>query len=141
MVLFFGYEFSRTSQVLLRAGFGLLIAGAAYVVWHLLSKGSPGVMDEDAVRSRWISLRHADLVRVRDMLKSIWRWFLGPFIPGLVVLIAAFARTSYVHAHPAVLLIDLLLFGAVFLAIGRVNARGARRLQGEIDELEVEGRD
>ena len=95
----------------------------------------------NAGRASWLAFRRAELVRQRDLLRSIWLWYLGPFIPGLVVLIAAFARTSYVHAHPAVLLIDLLLFGAIFLAIGRVNARGARKLQEQIDELDEEGRD
>ena len=31
VILFFAWEFSRTSQLLVRAGFGLLIAGSCYV--------------------------------------------------------------------------------------------------------------
>jgi hypothetical protein len=145
VVLFFGYEFSRTSLLLLRVGFGLLIAGASYLAWHLLSKGSPGAspgaIGEDAGRSSWLEFQRRELVRQRDLLRSIWRWYLGPVIPGLVVLVVAFARTSYVHAHPSILLIDVSLMAAVFLAIDRVNARGARRLQQQIDELEEQGRD
>ncbi len=41
LILFFGRVFLRANDLLPRVGCGLIIAGVAYVTWHLLSKGSP----------------------------------------------------------------------------------------------------
>ena len=76
LVVFFGFEFSLTKQVLARVGFGLLIAGIAYLVWHMLSKGSPGTVDEKAGLSSWIQFQRRELVRQRDLLQSVWLWYL-----------------------------------------------------------------
>ena len=141
VMVFFGYEFSRTGDVLVRLGFGLLMAGTSYVVWHMLSKGSPGAADEIAGLSGWIQLQRRELVRQRDRLRSVWRWYLGPFVPGLVVVVVAFGRFIRGHAgHPGLLVAaDVLIFVAVFLAIGRLNAKGAQKLQRQIDELDEQG--
>ena len=142
LVVFFGFEFSRAKHLLLlRVGFGLLMAGTAYVMWHLLSKGSPGAANESAGLSSWIQFQRRELVRQRDLLRSVWRWYLGPFVPGLVVVVVAFGRFIRGHAgHPGLLVAaDVLIFVAVFLAIGRLNAKGAQKLQRQIDELDEQG--
>ena len=141
VMVFFGYEFSRTGDVLARLGFGLLMAGTAYVVWHMLSKGSPGAADEIAGLSGWIQFQRRELVRQRDLLRSVWRWYLGPFVPGLVVVVVAFGRLIRTRAgHPGLLVAaDALIFVAVFLAIGRLNATAAQKLQRQIDELDEQG--
>lgn len=142
VTVLFGYEFSRAKHLLLlRVGFGLLMAGTAYVMWHLLSKGSPGEADESAGLSGWIEFRRRELVRQRDLLRSVWRWYLGPFVPGLVVVVVALGRFIRGRAgHPGFLVAaDALIFVAVFLAIGRLNAKGAQKLQRQIDELDEQG--
>ena len=90
LIIYFGFEFSRITQVVARVGFGLLIAGIAYLVWHMLSKGSPGTIDETAGLLGSIEFRRRELVRQRDLLRSVWRWYIGPCIPGLVVLVGWF---------------------------------------------------
>jgi hypothetical protein len=141
VMVFFGYEFSRTGDVLVRLGFGLLMAGTAYVVWHMLSKGSPGAADEIAGLSGWIQFQRRELVRQRDLLRSVWLWYLGPLVPGLVVVVVAFGRLIRTRAgHPGLLVAaDVLIFAAVFLGIGRLNAKAAQKLQRQIDELDEQG--
>jgi hypothetical protein len=141
---FFGYEFLRVRGLpLLRVGFGLILAGTAYLVWHLLSKGSPAEADESAGLSGWIEFRRRELVRQRDLLQGIWRWYLGPVIPGILVVVIAFGRVVWRRvAHPAFLVgTDVLLMAAVFFVLDRVNAKGARKLQWQIDELDEQDRD
>jgi len=136
---FLGYEFSRAKDLLLRVGFGLVMAGLAYVVWHLLSKGSPGEADESAGLSGWIEFRRRELVRQRDLLSSVWRWYIGPLVPGMVVVIVAFGRFALAHGRSIIPVVaDALLIAAVFVAVGRLNA--TQKLQRQIDELDEQSR-
>jgi hypothetical protein len=141
VILSFGYMFTRMTDVLLRVGFGLEIVGASYVIWHLLTKGSPGAMAGNAGRSSWIEFRRAELVRQRDLLGSIWRWYLGPLAPGLVVQMVAQGRINPSYAqHPGLLVATGVVMAAMFVGIGRLNARGAEKLQRQIDELDEQSR-
>jgi hypothetical protein len=78
------------------------------------------------------------LARQRDLLKSIWRWYLGPMIPGLAVLIAAMSRVNPGHLQRPGLFtaIYTIAAAALFLGIAKLNSRAALRLQKRIDELE-----
>lgn len=141
IVLFFGWLFLKVHDLLPRVGCGLIIAGTAYVTWHLLSHGSPGVIGENAGLASWIEFRRQELVRQRDLLRGIWRWHLGPLVPGLAVMYLAFVRvalSSHSHMkHPGVLVgVDGLFFATVFLVAARVNKRAARKLQRQIDDLD-----
>jgi len=40
IVAFFGFHFWHATDALMRAGFGLIIAGTLYVAWHLYRRGS-----------------------------------------------------------------------------------------------------
>ena len=143
VVVFFGWEFSRTPDLLSRIGFGLMIAGMFYMVWMLLSQGSGRHLPEDAGRSSFIEFQRGELVRQRDLLSSVWRWYLGPLIPGLPVLLATSFNHAIRagHAFPVVVIALVAAFvAAVFAGIARLNGRAARKLQWQIDELDEAGR-
>ena len=141
LVAFFSYEFWRAGDVLVRIGFGLLIAGIFYLIWHLLSRGSWRPLPEDAGLSSCIEFQRRQLVQQRDLLSSVWRWYLGPLIPGMVLLLVAFAHANPGHLkHPSlVVLPEAIFFAAICLATAKLNARAARRLQRQIDELDDAG--
>jgi hypothetical protein len=141
LIVYFGFWFARIPQLAAKAGFGLLIAGLAYLVWHMLSNGSPGAMDETAGLSDWIQFRRRELVRQRDLLRSVWRWYIGPCIPGLVVLVAWFVHGN--RSKPVVVslaAVYVMVVAAGFWWMGRLNAKGAEKLQRQIDELDEQSR-
>jgi hypothetical protein len=143
VVVFFGWELSRTPDLLARVGFGLVIAGTFYMVWALLSRGSGRALPEDAGRASFIQFQRTELVRQRDLLRSVWRWYLGPLIPGLTVLMATFFNHAIRsgHAIPVVVIaLVAVLEAAVFAGIAKLNGRAARKLQRQIDELDEAGR-
>jgi hypothetical protein len=78
-----------------------------------------------------------ELERQRDLVGSVWSWYLGPLIPGWVVLMVALARINPGHLrHFGLTFAAFNLFAAlVFVLIWRLNLWAARRLQRRIDEL------
>lgn len=143
LAVFFGFEFWRAGDLTVRMGFGLLIIGIFYLIWHLLSKGSWRPLTEDMGLSSCIEFQRRQLEQQRDLLRSVWRWYLGPLIPGMAVLLFAFGRANPGHLkHPALVVVpEAMFFAAVAVAIASVNGRAARRLQRQIDELEQAGRE
>ena len=142
VVVSFGYEFWRAADLLVRAGFALLIAGMVYLVWHLSSKGSWRPLPEDAGLSNCIKFKRRELERQRDLVSSVWRWYLGPLIPGMAVLLVALFRANPSHLkHPAFIVVpEAIFFAAICFGVARLNNNAARRLQKQIDELDEGGR-
>jgi hypothetical protein len=142
MVVFFGFEFWRAGDLLVRTGFALLIAGLCTLAWQLHVRGSWSPLPADAGLSSYVEYKRRELVRQRDALNSVWRWYLGPLVPGMAVLLLAFFRANPGHLkHPAFIVVpEAIFFAAVSFVIAKLNSNAARRLQKEIDELDEGGR-
>jgi hypothetical protein len=142
VVLFFGYRFACTADTFIRAGMALIIAGTCYLVWQLHVRGSSSELPSEAGLSSFIDFQRRQLIRQRDMLAHLWSWYLGPLVPGLVVLMVAIGRLNPRHL-PYVWLMTALNLGivlAVFLGVAWLNKRAARSLQRQIDELDEASR-
>lgn len=142
VVLFFGYEFVRGRGLFVRIGFALIITGTIYVVGHLHFKGAGRPLPRDVGLSSSIEFQRRELERQRDLLSSVWRWYLGPLVPGLAVLIVAFWRANPGHLKHMGLFAAIYagVVAAVFLGIAKLNSSAARRLQREINQLDEDGR-
>lgn len=121
-----------------RVGCAAIIVGVLIVLRNLwgLRPMRPG----SALGTPSLSFHRANLVRQRDALAGIWRWYLAPVMPGIVLLLLAVLRVSAQHMPlwAAVLAIGLaaLPIAIVFWGIHRLNRIGARRLQTMIDALD-----
>lgn len=128
-----GYFLIRAHDTLSRIGFGLTMAGVAYALVHLYFKGRPGTASEQ-VGAQCANFFLDELERTRKLVDNLW-WYLGPLVPGLIVLTIA---PALAHPQPAVLIrlgiADLFIAG-VFVFVIRLNKRAARCLQRQIDEL------
>jgi Flp pilus assembly protein TadB len=138
VVLFFGIRFAYTADPFVRLGMALIIAGTCYLAWQLHVRGSSRELPRDAGISNFIDFQRSQLIRQRDMLTNLWSWYLGPLVPGLVIMIVAIGRATagrVPHIWPLTALYLGIIF-AVFFAIDWLNKRAARRLQHQIDELD-----
>jgi len=139
VVVFLGFSFFGTTDVLSRVGFGLVIASMLYIAWHLHRKGSRRRLPSDLGVADCLQFYRGELERQRDLLQGVWRWYLGPVVPGLAVVMLALTRTNPGHLNHIVWVIAA--YGAaialVFLGVWRLNERAARRLQGRIDALDA----
>ena len=139
VIVFFGYCFVHSHDALSRAAFGLNIAGMLYVVYQLHMRGSARSLPADWGLESCLEFHRRELERQRDLLRGVWRWYLGPLVPGLVLIEVGIWRGKVGNvSHAAVSLILIILgVAAVFVLIGKMNQRAAAMLQRRIDELDA----
>lgn len=119
--------------VLFRVAAGLAIPATVLMLYQLRKRASPRTLPADLALTSCLEFHRRELERQRDARKSIWRWYLLPFVPSVLVWTIAFyflPRGSLVLA-----LIIGAFFALDFIVIGKLNQRAARRLQRQIDEL------
>ncbi|MGO8816999.1 MAG: hypothetical protein ACLQVG_20350 [Terriglobia bacterium] len=133
VVSIFAFDFWRTSDVLARVAFGLIIAGAIYVMWHLHQQGAARSVPAELGIASGLEFYRRELERQRDLLRSVWSWYLGPMLPGLVVLMLARARNGPLGLWRIGL--TSALIAVIFVSAWWLNDRAARKLQSRIDEL------
>jgi hypothetical protein len=73
-------------------------------------------------------------------LRTVWSWYLAPFVPGMVVFLAG---VSFTEANPAplparlgVFLAGVGLMAAVFAVIWLLNAVAAKKLDAQIAAMD-----
>jgi hypothetical protein len=125
------FYFFRFENPTIRAGSALVIAGALYVVVQLYKRASPGTLPVDLASTASLEFHRGELVRQRDLLSSVWRWYIGPIVPGLVV----FSAGILPH-RLAVIVGFALIFLGFFGLIIWLNYRAALRLDRQITEID-----
>lgn len=129
-------------QPVVRAGATLIVLGTIYVCWRLYALGRAASKAEMEAGARsWADFHRGELARQRQALSTVWRWYLAPFVPGVIVFIAgvAFAPEAGAPfwAGAATFLTVAGFVAAVFAAIAWLNARAVRRLDAEIAALDA----
>lgn len=128
-------------EPIVQVGAGLIVLGALYVCWQLYRLGRAATRSElTAGAQSWVAFHRAELTRQREALRTVWSWYLAPFLPGMLVFLAG---VSFTEANPApfparlgVFLAGLGIMAAVFAVIWLLNAVAAKRLEAEIAALD-----
>jgi amino acid transporter len=121
-----------------KLGSVLIVLATLYVAWQLHRRAS-AVPPEAAGTMPLLQFARAQLVRQRDALRSLFWWYLLPFLPGLTLFLIGNGQDPELIAKVPVLTRWLGLLGmiAIFGAIWWLNQLGARRLQRHIDEIDA----
>ena len=134
VIVVFTYQFAMVHDVVARIAFGMIIAATVYVMWQLLTRGAAAVAPADMGRVSCLAFYRLELERQRDLLRNVWRWYFGPFIPGVALI-----TVQSVISGPAKKAWFAVLFGVfaalLFWWIGERNRRGAARLDRQIQEI------
>lgn len=137
----------RSDRLLTRVGLIGIAVGGLYVSAVLYRRGRAGRPPESASTAEFLRAHVRALARQAELLESVWRWYLLPFVPGvaLVYLDAALAALAASRGNPRAAGIWLGLSGAVlltclvFAAIAALNRRAARDLRREAAALASDG--
>jgi hypothetical protein len=81
-----------------------------------------------------VEFHRRELTRQRDLLRSVWRWYIAPIAPGLVIFSAGAA--SHAGSGSGFYRV-LVLYAVVFGFIVWLNYRGSLRLDRQIAELDA----
>ena len=137
----FGYGAISAPSLLLQVGNGLVAVAAIYVAWRMRQLAHAAPKDGLAQAVNCAEFHRAELMRQRDALRSIWTWYLGPFVPGLVIFTFGIAFVPGAEVPLAARLtvagFTLAFVALVFVGIAWLNASAARKLQAEIQALDL----
>ena len=138
VILGFSPTLFHKDSWMMQAGAALIIAGTIYVVWRMHRHASARAVPDAGEALR--AFHREELIRQRDALRSVGRWYLAPFVPGMVLVMMGRWFQSHVGGrslamdHLGILLASALV-AQVFGGIWWLNQRGADHLQKQIDQL------
>jgi hypothetical protein len=137
---YFGYcAWTARFPMMTRAGNGLMMAGLVYMMYQLHKRASASAAPGDMGWKTCVAFHRAELERQRDALGGVWKWYLGPLVPGLATIAAAGCVAAFRRSTLAGML-TLLLSGAIALGmvwLGRLNQKAAVKIQKQIDALDA----
>lgn len=137
-ILVFGAMAIAPVDPLMRIASAIIVAGIVVVMWGLHRRAAASRAEDWGAPI--LEHHRAQLVRQRDALAGVWRWYLAPLVPGLVLLFASIwqARLAIVGPEAATLAIlpPVLIAIAVFAGIHWLNRAAARRLSRVIATLD-----
>ena len=122
------------SHALVRTGAALIVLATLYVVYRIHRYAFATTMPENVALTTCQDFHRGQLVRHRDLLRSTWMWYLLPFVPGLLVL--QIGRAAADPGRAPQVAMSAMISALVFLGIGWLNQRAARKLDREIEALE-----
>ncbi len=132
--VFIGFSYLMWRFPATRLSGGLLLAGTVYVLHQLHTLGAAKVVPESLALANCLEFHRRELERQRDLSRDVLKWYLLPFVPGLLAVIAVPLQRQppekWIRVLPVV-----LLWAVMFYGVWRLNKRGANKLQRQIDEL------
>ncbi len=115
---------------LTKLGALLTVAGTGVLLWQLRRRASAREQPE-ALAAKLLQFHRGELARQRDALRSVWRWYVAPLMPGLLLFLCGRQiENGHWQASPFVIV------AAVMAGVVWINRRAAHRLQREIDTLD-----
>jgi hypothetical protein len=128
-------DFFRGDSTSDRAGHALLIAGTLFVMYYLVFRAGARDVPADSDAKDVLRFHHAELTRQRDILRDVPRWYLLPFLPGIVVELASKWASGASTLVSVVVMFTVI--GGAFYLIWRLNLWAATWLDGQLKQAEA----
>jgi hypothetical protein len=126
----------------MRAGYLLMAAGLLYMMYQLHRRAASIGTPAEVAWTPCLSHYRAELERQRDVLRAVWKWYLGPLVPGLAVILATAGVTGFRHSVLAGFLALAIagVIAAVLWWVGDLNRRAAAGIEQQLDALRAHER-
>jgi hypothetical protein len=115
------------------ATFALLMAGMAYAMFQLHRLGARSLPADTGTRAS-LEFHRLELERQRDALRTVWRWYLLPFAPGILMSVGVKAIEHGITAKLVGLTAFIVL---LFVGAWALNQSAARKLERRIQALKA----
>lgn len=142
VIAVFGWMAYMIPDWSIRTGALLILAGALYVCRKLHSIASTTAFEADRSADTLAQHHRHELIRQRDALRSVWRWCLLPFVPGILVFTIGTSIAAGAHlpvwAAAATAMTGLGITGSVFAAVWALNAFAARKIDAAVRALDAQ---
>jgi membrane protein YdbS with pleckstrin-like domain len=123
---------------LIRAGCVLTILGTLVMLHQMQRRASSQTPPSASGAMSCLDFHRAALARQRDALRSVWLWYIGPLVPGIVVFRLGVGSAVDIPIPSIYGWIANLFVASVLLTIVVVNRRAANRLQCQLDQLDAQ---
>jgi drug/metabolite transporter (DMT)-like permease len=121
---------------LMQLGSLLIIAGAIFIMVWIHFRASAIPIPSQISFMDYISRYREELRRQQTALRTVWLWYLGPLVPGLVLFAIGMSRLpEHAPGSRRPMWPFLVVMVGVFVGVWLLNLWGARKLQHQIDEL------
>ena len=124
-----------SNNLIANIGGGLLIAGILSIVYQLRKKGSAGTMPADGAFANCVTFYRSELERQRDLTRRVWTWYIAPLLPGMAVAYWGLAVAGEYTLQSLGIRGTVVIL--VFVFVGILNGRAARKIQRQIDALDA----
>ncbi len=140
VVLGFAPLLFATHSWMLQTGGALIIAATAFIAWQLHRRGSARAGPESG--AALADFHRSELVRQQTAVRSVAVWYLGPMIPGIVMItlgrwFQSHATGRTIEEDRTIIALCTVIVALGFLVAWLVNRLAAHRLQKEIDEFDA----
>lgn len=136
----FGWFAITIPSPIVQLGAAMIVLGTLYVCWKLYTLARAKTAGETDQAQAWAEFHRSELQRQRTALDTVWRWYLAPLAPGLLVFLAG---ATFAPDSPAPLPARAILFGlsvcfagAVFAGVAWLNKQAVKTLDREIAALD-----
>lgn len=132
MIAAFGYvAWALPANIIMRTGCALLVLGTVVVMVQLHRQRSIGALPSSELALPYAAYLRHQLMRQRDALRSVSRWYIGPIVPGSIVFMLGTQPSPTDFPW-----IAASIFFLVMVAVTTTSHDAASELQQKIDQLD-----
>lgn len=132
----FGWVAWASDALLSRLGAALVVVGDL-VVMRTLARSATPTPAPGALAQQCLDWQRRELEREHALLSGIWRWYLGPLVPGLALFLLGELLDAQDPGERGAVVAVAACCGLVFIAIGALNRSAAHRLAEALEALEA----
>lgn len=120
----------RVDDAVAWTGHLLLAAGTLFIVGYLFTRAGTRPVPDNVDLHGMLSFHRGELVRQRSILLAVPLWYLLPFVPGMLVIMASKQDASIGSAIAGLIVVSLM-----FIGVWRLNVGAARMLEKQLAEV------
>ena len=128
------WAFPTLPNVVLQIGAAMMVLTVLYLAYAVHRRGSVRRLPVDLGTTDSVAFHRTELIRQRDALRSVNRWYLLPFVPSIATMsVGGFIERPERWLFTAGFVV---IWIATHVTILGLNHRVARRVEGEISALD-----